>query len=302
MKWRLAGALLALCVRSPAWAGLPAFCERAQEIDAVQQDRVLRFAGAVREELARSGSSVALIARAGVDLSRFGQVYSHAGIALKNNPDSPWAVRQLYYACDDGRAQLFDQGIAGFALGADAPDRGHIALLFMPDEQAQQVESAALDRPLALSLLNGQYSATAYAFSTRYQNCNGWVAELLASAWGQLAPTGSVTEDRARAQAWLQSAGFDAGPVKVPSRWLMFGAQFVPFVHLDDHPEDDIYALSLHVAVPSAIERFVQQRLPQTRRVELCHDSEKIVVRRGWEPIGASCTAGPDDEVIALAP
>lgn len=300
MRWPVACAALALCASSNSWAGLPTFCERHHEIDAAQQDRVLRFAGAVRQELERSGSSVALIARAGVDLSRFGQVYSHAGVALKNNPDSPWAVRQLYYACDDGRAQLFDQGVAGFALGADAPDKGHISLLFVPEPQQWQLEQAALDKPLALSLLGAKYSATAYAFSTRYQNCNGWVAELLASAWGRLDTGAQVDENRARAQQWLRSEGFDAGPVRVPSRWLMFAGQFAPFVSLNDHPEEDLYALALHVSVPSAIERFVQRRLPGTARVELCHDESKIVVRRGWEPLGASCTPGPDDEVIAL--
>ena len=35
----------------------------------------------------------------------------------------------------------------------------------------------------ALALLGREYSANAYPFSPRYQNCNQWVAELLATAW-----------------------------------------------------------------------------------------------------------------------
>ncbi|WP_308602031.1 DUF2145 domain-containing protein [Massilia sp. Dwa41.01b] len=96
-------------------------------------------------------------------------------------------MRQLYYACDESRPRLFDQGIAGFALGAEAPARGHMSLVFLPGAEGASVAAAALDKPLALSLLAGQYSANAHAFSTRYQNCNQWVAELLASAWGGLA-------------------------------------------------------------------------------------------------------------------
>lgn len=296
---RICTAVLALGLCAGARAGLPAFCERANDIGALEQDRVLRFAGVVKDELERSGGRVALIARAGVDLSRFGLVYSHAGVALRDNPGGPWAVRQLYYACDDARPHLFDQGVAGFALGADAPARGHIALLFPPADEAARLERAALDKPLALALLAGAYSANAYAYGTRYQNCNQWVAELLAGAWGGL---DARDRPRERAQAWLRAQGYVPGPVKVPSHWLMFAGQFVPLVHVNDHPVEDLHALALQVSVPDAIERFVRARAPGTQRVEICHDERRIVVRRGWEPIGAGCEAGPGDEVVALAP
>jgi len=299
MFFRSALAALLLTASAGAWAGLPTFCERSTEISATEQDRVLRFAGAVKDELNRSGARVAVIARAGLDLSRFGLLYSHAGIALRDNPGGRWAVRQLYYACEESRPQLFDQGISGFALGADAPSRGHIALLFPPEEAAAPLEQAALDKRLALSLLAGQYSANAYAFGTRYQNCNGWVAELIASAWGRV-----DTNDHARehAQQWLREQGYTAGPIKIPSHWLMFAGQFVPLVHLNDHPLEDAHALALRVSVPASIEAFVRRQAPQTRRVELCHADGRIVVRRGWEPLGASCEPGPDDEVIPMAP
>ena len=295
---RAAGALL-LCASGSAWAGFPAFCERSRDITAVEQDRVLRFAGVVKQELERSDAKVALISRAGTDLSRFNLVYSHAGVALRDNPGGPWAVRQLYYACDDARPYLFDQGIAGFALGADAPSRGHVSLLFLPEQESAPLERAALDKPLALALLAGKYSANAYAYGTRYQNCNQWVAELLASAWGS--PAGQEGA-RASAQDWLRMNGYVPGPVKVPSHFTMFAGQFVPLVHVDDHPVEDLHALSLQISVPASIEAFVQRRAPETQRVEICHDENRIVVRRGWEPLGATCEPGPGDEVIALSP
>lgn len=296
-----AAAALAFCASGSAWAGIPTFCARTLEVSAAEQDRVLRFAGVVKRELERSGSGVALVARAGLDLSRFGLLYSHAGIALKDNPGSPWAVRQLYYACDESRPRLFDQGIAGFALGAEAPTRGHMSLVFLPEADAAPLERAALDKPLALSLLAGRYSANAYAFGTRYQNCNGWVAELLASAWGGLGiEKGDGGAAREQAQRWLRAAGYTAGPVKIPSHAMMFAGQFVPLVHVNDHPLEDIHALALQVSTPAAIEAFVQRRSPGARRVQLCHDTERIVVRRGWEPLAADCRPQPGDEVIPL--
>ena len=300
MFLRLALAALTLSASAGAWAGIPTLCERGKQTSAADQDRVLRFAGAIKQELERSGSGVALVARAGLDLSRFGLLYSHAGVALKDDPDGSWTVRQLYYACEESRPRLFDQGIAGFALGADAPGNGHVSLVFPGDEDAAQLERAARDKPTALALLAGRYSANAYAFGTRYQNCNQWVAELLASAWGHLDDQGAADAARERAQAWLRAQGYTAGPVKVPSHWMMFAGQFVPLVHVGDHPLDDVYALALRVSVPASIEDFVHRREPQARRVELCHDTRHIVVHRGWEPIGAACEPGPGDEVIAL--
>lgn len=291
---------LGLCASGGAWAGLPTFCERDSNITAVEQDRVLRFAGVVRQELERSGGKVALISRAGVDLSRFDLLYSHAGVALRDDAQGSWAVRQLYYACDDARPHLFDQGISGFALGADAPSTGHVSLLLLPAEDAALLERAARDKRLALALLAGTYSANAYAFGTRYQNCNQWVAELLAGAWGGVGGEGDQV--RERAQDWLRAQGYVPGPIRVPGHLLMFAGQFVPLVHVDDHPVDDLHALALQVSIPASIEAFVRQRLPQTRRVEICHDEGRIVVRRGWEPLGAKCEPGPDDEVTHLAP
>jgi hypothetical protein len=299
MLRRLLAATLLSFLSAGAWAGIPTFCDRADKVTAADQDRVLRFAAAVKDELARSGSSIALVARAGLDLSRFGLLYSHAGIALKDNPGGPWAVRQLYYACDESRPRLFDQGMSGFVLGADTPAHGHVALLFPPEQDSALLERAALDKPLALALLGDQYSANAYAFATRYQNCNQWVAELIAFAWGRLA---EASAPRARAQAWLHAQGYAATPVKIPSHWTMFAGQFVPLVHVGDHPLDDIHALALHISVPATIEAFVHREAPRTRRVELCHDERHIVVHRGWEPLGADCDPLPGDDVIALAP
>jgi hypothetical protein len=294
---RPAVAALALCASATAAAGMPTFCERGKQVSATEQDRVLRFAGAVKRELDASGGQVALISRAGLDLSRFGLLYSHAGLALRDEADKAWTVRQLYYACEESRPRLFDQGVAGFALGADAPGNGHVSLVFLDDGNAAQLERAARDRRLALSLLAGSYSANAYAFGTRFQNCNQWVAEIMASAWGHLEGESAARE---RAQAWLREQGYTAGPVKVPSRWLMFAGQFVPLLQLKDHPVEDIYALQLRVSVPASIETFVHQRAPKARRVELCHDQRHIVVHRGWDALGPGCEAGADDEVIPL--
>lgn len=299
---RRAAALLAAAAlgaaAGAAQAASPVFCGRGPELTARQQDRLLQFAAIVKQQLDASGSEVALISRSGLDLDRFGLRYSHAGISLKASRNGAWSVRQLYYACDESRPRLYDQGIAGFVLGNDRPGSGHVSLVLLPAEEGRALQAAALDNPQSLGLLAARYSANAYPFSQRYQNCNQWVAEMLAMAWAPLGDTSVAS--RGEAQQWLSASGYAPTPVDVGSHWLMFAGPFIPWVHLDDHPEADRLALRLQVSVPASIEAFVQRQLPGARRIELCHDGAQAVLHTGWQPMPAGCRAGPGDTVVAL--
>lgn len=272
------------------------FCDRASTLTAGEQDRLLRFAAVVREELGEPGGSAALVSRSGLDLSRFGIRYSHAALGWRGDAGA-WTTRQLYYSCDENRPRIFDQGVAGFVMGTDDPKLGYISVVRLPAEAANTVRLASLDGQIALGLLAGTYSANAYAFGLQYQNCNQWVAELLAAAWGNLANGGDVRE---RAQAWLRDSGYAPQGVDVDSPLLMLASYFVPHVHLDDHPAQDRYEMKLKVSLPSTLEAFVQQRYPGSERTEICHNARQIVVHKGWTPAAAGCEAGPGDRVIAL--
>ena len=296
----LLGALTAVAVGAAQARSLP-LCDRPSSLTATQQDRLLRFAAVAREQLHSSGQRVALVARSGLDLSRFAVRYSHAGISLLESGNTPWSVRQLYYACDAQQPRLFDQGLAGFVMGTDDPAIGFLSILLLPADAAAALEQAALDKPLALRLLAPRYSANAYPYSLRYQNCNQWVMELLASAWG--GPISGVDigdGSRAQAQAWLAAQGYAPAPVQVGSHGLMALGAFIPWVHFDDHPEADRFALQFRTSLPDAMALFVHQRLPTTRRIELCHDAHQVVVRHGWRPLAAGCVAEPGDAVVVL--
>lgn len=285
-----------LCAPS-AQATLAPFCSADPVITASQQDRLFRFGAVVKQTLADSGQRIALIARSGTDLSRFGVRYSHAGLSLQANPAAPWAVRQLYYACDEQQPRLFDQGMSGFVLGGSNPDLGFVSLVFLPTAQAEPLAHAALDNPLALQLLGASYSANAYPFSASYQNCNQWVAELLATAWN---PPATTDNPRRAAQRWLQEAGYTPTVFEAGNPVTMWVSALLPLLHRDDHPADDLAAWHYRVSTPRAIESFVRGRVDGVRRVELCHTPSHVVVRQGWAPLPDDCTPGPDDQVVPL--
>jgi hypothetical protein len=192
---------LALIARASLGASLD-FCHGPSEPGAAAQDRLIQVAALVKAELDQSGAQMALVSRSGLALQRLDQRYSHAGVSLKTSDNAPWSVRQLYYACDEQRPRLFDQGMSGFVMGANDPDEGYLSIVLLPDAAAAPIERATRDDQQALKLLGDTYSANAFAFSTRYQNCNQWLAELMAGAW---APAADAGENRARA------AGADAG-------------------------------------------------------------------------------------------
>jgi hypothetical protein len=297
---RAAALLLGLglwAAASAATASSTRFCDKPLELDAQQKDRLFRLSGLVKAELERhAAGGVALVSRSGLDLARFGHRYSHAGFALKASPDTPWAVRQLYYACDEQRPRLFDQGMAGFLLGTDDPRVGYVSVVVMPEAAARALERAALDKRDALALLAGTYSANAYAFAERYQNCNQWVAELMATAWDT---SRDGDPSRTRAQQWLAAQHYQPAVFDIGDRLLMsLGIAFVPWLHRDDHPAEDLHAARLRISMPSALEAFVREQVPGAQRVEFCHNERQMVVRRGWEPIAEGCEAGPGDSVI----
>jgi hypothetical protein len=272
------------------------FCDRSHPLTAQEQDVSLRFAAVVRDVLDETGDSAVLISRSGLDLSRFHIRYSHAAIGWKEDSGA-WAARQLYYACDEGRPRIYDQGLAGFAMGIDDPALGYVSIVRLPGAAADPMRRASLDTPVALHLLSATYSANAYAFSLRYQNCNQWVVELLAVAWGGLSDGQDL---RSRAQEWLSQANYSPDPVDVGSHALMFASTFVPFLHLDDHPQDDRFALKLKVSLPSTVEAFARQRFPASERIEICHAGGQVVVHVGWTPIADGCRPADGDRVVRL--
>jgi hypothetical protein len=275
------------------------YCDRpVTHMTGAQADRMLSFGTQVIDFLNQSGASAVIISRSGFDLSRFDLHYSHSGIGLPDEARHTWHVRQLYFDCGESRPRIYDQGVLGFTAGNE-PDRpAFVSLVFLPPDKEAEVVEAARSNPVSLSLLGASYSADAYAFSTEYQNCNQWVAELLAVAWqGKADPAMADEQPRQQAQDWLRTMHYQ--PTAIPvKRWMLWAGWVVPHMHRDDHPAEDLDRLQLKVSMPGSIEDFVQTTVPGASRVEFCLKDSKIIVRKGWKPLDADCTPEDQDEVM----
>ena len=79
----------------------------------------------------------------------------------------------------------------------------------------------------------------------------------------------------------------------------LFGLDhWIPWLHNDDHPTADIQQQIYHVNVPASMESFVRATVPGATRIELCHNEQQLVIKRGWELIDEDRVAGPLDDVF----
>ena len=152
-------------------------------------------------------------------------------MVLRGNDGAPWAVRELYYSCDEKKPRLYDRrACRSFLLGTDDAENGWVSIVLLPPAPSSALWRSA--RPTSaearLGVLGSSYSANAYPFSTQFQNCNQWVIELLADAWADTAmesagddadgdgdpahSRGDQDEARTRAQRWLYGRGSTCRP------------------------------------------------------------------------------------------
>ena len=283
-----------------------AYCNEPAPLSAAQNDRLIRFGAIVKAELERSGASVALIARSGLDLGRFGQRYSHAGVSLKAGPESPWAVRQLYFDCDERRPRLFDQGMAAFVLGGNEPTLGYVSVLLLPPAPAAALERTALDNRQALALLGRELQRQRLPLQPalpELQPVGGRAAghrlgprRRNAAARRTVRPT-----QRERAQAWLQGRRLRGHRLRRRLARADVGRQ----------PSSPGCTATTTRPKTSSSRSTASACRPRSRpscgascRARRGWSSatprRQVVIRRGWEPIAEGCQAGAQDTVISL--
>jgi hypothetical protein len=227
-------------------------------VDEVRQS--LDLAERSLKELDASGAQVAIVARAGQNLSRYGVRYSHAGLAWRDHPAGRWVVVHLLNECGSARSALYNDGLGSFFL-TDLYQFS--AEIIYPPAPVQQQLAQLLASRKPLQLHTSSYNMLAYAFSTRYQNSNQWLLELLAAA----SAPGQV-ETREDAQRWLRKAGFVPGRVHIDAATRLGARMFRANVAFDDHPFGQRMAGEIDTITVDAVERFLRAD-PQVRMVEL---------------------------------
>jgi hypothetical protein len=205
-----------------------------------------------------SGAQVALVSRAGQDLSKYGLRYSHMGIVVRDHPAGRWTVVHALNDCGSAVSGLYNEGMGNFFL----TDLYRLeAQLVVPGADAQAKLARLVASRTPLRLHEPRYNMLSYVYSTQYQNSNQWVLETIAAA---LAASGQV-ETRAEAQSWLRSRGFQPPTIEIPAAVRLGARMFRANVAFDDHPFDRRMAGQIDTVSTDAVLRLMRMVDPDTK-------------------------------------
>lgn len=255
----LLGLLCLITLHTAAHAG-SACSERAPTPESVQQ--ALDLALSAKNALEDSGAQVALIARAGQDLSKYHLRFSHLGIVWRDHPEGRWLLVHELNECGTARSALFNEGLGNFFLDDMYTYETQIVI---PGEAMQQRIVQLLRAGAARRLHEPQYNMLAFPYATKYQNSNQWALEMLAAANASDAKINT----REQAQAWLKLAGYRPTTLDIPTFTRLGGRLFRANIAFDDHPFDRRMAGKIDTVTVESIVTFIESRDVEARELNL---------------------------------
>lgn len=246
--------LLALCTASlSAHAGQN--CNDAKPSpDTVARSMQLaqQTAEALEADYRLRGTRVVLLARAGQDLSRYGQTWSHVGWAYRS-PAGPWRVVHKLNQCGTDRAMLMRQGLGEFFL--DDLWRYQAIWTAPPAPLADALWTLLQDNHRAGALHQRRYNMLSYTWGTRYQQSNQWALETLALA----AEPGIGT--REQAQAWLRFKGYQPSVLKIRALTRLGANATRANIAFDDHPSAQRFTNRIETTTADSILQWLPHSL-----------------------------------------
>jgi hypothetical protein len=245
----LIAALATSLVSGMAQAGTA--CEATMP-DVASFTKALKLAERTLAALDKSGAQVALIARVGQDLSKYGLRYSHMAYVWRDHPQGRWLVVHELNQCGTAHSALFDEGLGNFFLDDMFAYETRIVV---PGVATQARIAAMLASTAPLRLHDARYNMLAFPYSTDYQNSNQWLLETYAASVSDMPIDG-----RAQAQAWLKLAGYQPITIDIPAMARLGARMFRANVSFDDQPFERRLAGRIDTVTVDSVLRFVHQR------------------------------------------
>jgi len=212
-----------------------------------------KSAAALSAGLEKAQPQVALVARVGQDLSKYGLLYSHVGFVIKDLASGQWRVMHLLNTCGTADAAIWREGLANFFL--DDPF-SYESLIIIPSPNAQRKIATSLSDPAQyLALFTKSYNMLAYPFSTKYENSNQWVLELLVKAYA-----GDIDiNSREKSQKWLSLMGYEPTTLNISPVTRLGGRMFRANIAFDDHPNERRFADKIDTVTVVSMTQFLKK-------------------------------------------
>jgi hypothetical protein len=199
-----------------------------------------------------SGAQVAVLARAGQDLTAYGLRYSHLGLAYRESEGGPWRVLHKLNACGTGDASLYRHGLGEFFM--DNPYEYRAALIALKPQVAAKLLPVIRDTARAQSMHVRAYNMLAYPWAQKYQQSNQWALETLAYSQNTGVPT------RAAAQGWLMSQGYTPTTLKLGPLTRLGARATRANVAFDDHPNEKRFSDRIETVTVESVFDWLTRR------------------------------------------
>ncbi len=256
----LLASLLSLLASTLATAGT-ACSDATPQPESIQ--KAFQAAYKIHQKLESNRPQVALIARVGQDLSKYGIRYSHIAFVIKDKSSAQWRTIHLLNACNSKNSALWKEGLANFFLD---DLHSYDALLITPSPALQNKLQALVRSDSAIKAMHhSDYSMVAYPFSEQYQNSNQWVLELLAQAMAQQNNFATPITNRAQAQQWLQLTQYTPTTMKIGTMTRLGARMFKANVAFDDHPNERRFADLIDTVTVESVAAYIRRLDPQSQ-------------------------------------
>ena len=244
-------------------------CERVSApSDVLERHRVNAhdMALGLLDFLEENARMVALVSRAGSDLSEYRfrdpkrQKYTHAGFAWKNSGDGRWRFKHALNVCGGPSSQLFVQSLVQFF---DDDPHFYDLRIAIPSLALQEgIVEVLVDESASRRLHIPKYSSIANPFRAQYQNSNGWVLAVIASAQ-------SGRRAYREVQGYYRKAGYRPSRVKL-GLLKTLGAGFIPNATTRDH-RLRLFGGWYRFVSAASLERYLTKTDRLLERTEICH-------------------------------
>lgn len=208
-------------------------------------------AAGLAKMLGESGQKLAILARRGQNLEKYGVTFSHAAFAVKT--DDGWQVYHDLNLCNSAQSRLFLQGLAEFF--ADDLISQQVAVVVPEPWLQDRLIQVLSSKEEQFRMHEPAYSAVAYPFATKYQNSNGWVLETYARAAADV-----KLSNREQAQAWLKIAGYQPSIVELGTLTRLGARMFKANVAFDDQPPELRWKDKITTSTGDSVLRLVAER------------------------------------------
>jgi len=202
-------------------------------------------------QLEKNPAPVALLARHGTNLDKYGLHYSHVGFVVRNHRDGPWTVVHLLNQCGSSRSDIYAQGLVNFFM--DDLQSQDARIVWLKPELAERLSVLLNSR--AMSVFDPDYSVIARYDSKQYQNSTAWVLDMLSAA--QLPAVNSP--QRSHAQALEKAQGFTPDVIHIDYAQRILGGLFSANTVFTDHSVGARLSGEYKVVTVRSIFRYLQQ-------------------------------------------